>query len=457
MTRSRSSVGDQVMAMIETTGTMNEDAPIYNLKAVVMETGLKPPTIRAWERRYGMPTPQRTSGGHRLYSQHDIDALKWLIARQGEGIAISHAVELWKKLEAQGEDPLSQQEPLLSSEPSPIITAAPGMEIDELRQEWVTACLAFDRLTAEQVLARAFALFPPEVVSVELLQAGLSEVGELWYEGAASVQQEHFTSAMSVQRMEMLIAAAPPPLRPERIIVASAQDDYHVFSPLLLTYLLRRRGWDVLYLGADVPTAELEKTVKQTKPQVLIVSAQLLATAASLIDITSILSEYDLSIGYGGLIFNTMPQLQEYIPAQFLGTTIEGAVPVIEQMAQKQPPLPQIKKAATGRKQAIVEFSQRCPLIESNIWSSFAAAGKATDQLAEMNLEMAGIINAALKFGDSSILSNDIAWIHYLMTSYRLSKEEVQEYVDAYYQAARVHLGGSTQIIVDWLGELASS
>ena len=50
--------------------------PSFNLKAVVQETGVKPDTLRAWERRYGLPQPDRTPGRHRLYSQYDIDMLK---------------------------------------------------------------------------------------------------------------------------------------------------------------------------------------------------------------------------------------------------------------------------------------------------------------------------------------------------------------------------------------------
>ncbi|MFN3334677.1 MAG: MerR family DNA-binding transcriptional regulator, partial [Caldilinea sp.] len=50
--------------------TYSDKTPIYNLKAVVQETGLKADTLRAWERRYGVPTPQRTDSGHRLYSQY---------------------------------------------------------------------------------------------------------------------------------------------------------------------------------------------------------------------------------------------------------------------------------------------------------------------------------------------------------------------------------------------------
>ncbi len=70
------------------------DLPIYNLKAVVQETGIKPDTLRAWERRYGLPEPQRTASGHRLYTDRDVATLKWLVARQDDGLTISRAVAL---------------------------------------------------------------------------------------------------------------------------------------------------------------------------------------------------------------------------------------------------------------------------------------------------------------------------------------------------------------------------
>ena len=82
--------------------------PTFNLKVVIRETGLKPDTLRAWERRYGLPDPQRTEGGHRLYTRRDIDMLKWLMARQNEGVSISRAVSLWQGLVAEGKDPLQE-------------------------------------------------------------------------------------------------------------------------------------------------------------------------------------------------------------------------------------------------------------------------------------------------------------------------------------------------------------
>jgi DNA-binding transcriptional MerR regulator len=91
--------------------SIREEA-IFNLKAVVQQTGLKPDTLRAWERRYGLPRPERSEGRHRLYSRRDIDTVRWLMARQREGLSISHAVELWGQIEASGQDPLRTEMPL---------------------------------------------------------------------------------------------------------------------------------------------------------------------------------------------------------------------------------------------------------------------------------------------------------------------------------------------------------
>ena len=439
-----------------TTRAQDLDAPVYNLNVVVKKTGLKPPTIRAWEKRYGMPNPERTAGGHRQYSQRDIDTLNWLVTRQEDGMSISHAVKLWRTLDDQGDAPLLDPEPVLVTESSQSIVPQTSTEIANLRSDWVNACLSFDRVTAEQVLVRAFALFPPDVVTVQLLQAGLSEIGELWYQGEVSIQQEHFASAMSVQRLEMLIAATPPPTHPERIIVASAEDDFHVFSPLLFTFLLRRRSWDVLYLGADLPAASLEETVAQVKPHMLIVSAQTLSTATSLLGLTSALANYDTIVGYGGIIFNMMPQLRDRIPAHYLGPTIDGAVAFVERLLRHRTPNPSVTSDHSLNR-ALAQFKRQRYLIESDVWSNYMAKGKPTDQLAEINNEFAGIIMAALIFGDSDILISDMEWSEYLSNSYRLSETEAQEYLATYQEAAKAHLSGPAQMIADSLQEISAN
>ncbi len=430
--------------------TDNLNAPLYNIKAVVEETDLKPSTIRAWERRYGLPRPRRTRGGHRQYSRRDIDTLFWLVARQEEGMTISHAVKLWRALNDQSGDSLPDPALVSSADFVTEAVAEPNTEITKLREEWIAACLSFDRAEAEQALARAFALFPPEVVCVQLLRAGLSQIGNLWFQGEVSIQQEHFASAMSMQRLEMLIAATPPPARQERIVIASAEDDFHVFSPLLFTFLLRRRGWEVLYLGADMPAAALEEMVVQVEPHMLIVTAQQLSTATSLLEVTAVLSDRDILIGYGGAAFNMMPQLRKRIPAHFLGPSIEGAVTVVERLIQRRASNPSAASDLSFD-EALVQFKRRRSQIESDIWRIFTSKGKGTEQLAAMNQELAGIIAAALTFGDGDILGSDMQWIDYMAKNYRTSESEARAYLTTYSKAAEVHLDGPAKIIAGWL------
>ena len=80
--------------------------PLYNLNLVVNETGVKADTIRAWERRYKLPLPARTPGGHRLFSAYDIATIQWLSGKQNEGMSISRAVKLWEDIRAKNQDPL---------------------------------------------------------------------------------------------------------------------------------------------------------------------------------------------------------------------------------------------------------------------------------------------------------------------------------------------------------------
>ncbi len=174
----------------------------FNLKVVLKETGLAADTLRAWERRYGLPAPERTAGGHRLYSQHDIETIKWLIRRQAEGLSISRAVDLWNEKLASGSDPLADPDQQISTTLTPYPLA--DTNLDSLREKWIQACTDFNESAAEQVLNQAFSMFPMEVVCMEVLQKGMSEIGTLWYENKASVQQEHFASGLAMRRLDAL-------------------------------------------------------------------------------------------------------------------------------------------------------------------------------------------------------------------------------------------------------------
>src|SRR5947209_8781126 len=75
------------------------DDPRYNIQAVEKVSGLSSRTLRSWERRYGVPTPQRDDQGRRLYSERDVAIVRWLVARVQQGVAISRAAALLQGME----------------------------------------------------------------------------------------------------------------------------------------------------------------------------------------------------------------------------------------------------------------------------------------------------------------------------------------------------------------------
>lgn len=91
--------------MVYTSGLPNGQLPQYNVKAVAKQVGIAPVTLRAWERRYGLPKPLRGSQGYRLYSDHDVRTLLWLKARTAEGMSISRAADQLLHLRSTGTDP----------------------------------------------------------------------------------------------------------------------------------------------------------------------------------------------------------------------------------------------------------------------------------------------------------------------------------------------------------------
>lgn len=430
----------------------NERTPAFNLKVVIQETGLKPDTLRAWERRYGLPTPARTAGRHRLYSQRDIETLKWLMARQGEGLSISRAVALWREQEEAGDDPLLEEAGELVEEAEPSFNES---GLAELRGAWVAACLDFNERRAENVLTQAFALYPPEVTCFSVMQQGLAEIGTGWYEGRLTAQQEHFASGLALRRLSALLSATPPPTRPGRVIIGCPPQEEHTFSPLLLALLLRRKGWDVIYLGANVPVARFEEMITHNKPRLVVFSAQTLPTAATLLDIAWTAQRANVPLAYGGFIFNLTPSVRKRVPGYFLGEDLKSAPKVIEQLLLSAPVLHSATAVPAVYQMALHTFRENRAQLEAQVWELVPAEVVAPTHLYEANRNLSRSIMATLALGDMALLGHDLAWIEGLLANYEfgMTTAMMRHYLGAYGQAARETLGSGGQIVTDWLAK----
>jgi methylmalonyl-CoA mutase cobalamin-binding subunit len=290
-------------------------------------------------------------------------------------------------------------------------------------------------------------------MAVELLQRAAAQVGEGWYQGDVTVQQEHFCSAQLVRRLETMVMAAPPPSRPGRILVACPPEEYHVIGPLLLTFLLRRQGWEVIYLGANVPTAQLETTVAVTKPQLAIMAAQQLHTAATLVEAAELLQREQVPLAYGGLVFNLLPGLRSRITGHFLGEVLEAAPQLVESLMAAPRPAPVAEPIPEAYGQALDRFQEHQALIEAHLVQKLNGWGLAHSHLTVANRELSHNIGAALALGDIRFLGTDIEWVRGLLRNHQIPNEALIDYLGAYHQAAARQLGEESPVVA-WLGRL---
>ena len=432
---------------------MDRTTPTFNLKAVVQETGIKPDTLRAWERRYGLPEPDRTSGGHRLYSQRNIDTLRWLIARQDEGMSISRAVDLWRQLEGENQDPLVSAEYSLA-ESEPALPMAMGEEVTAFRQQWIEACLGFNERAADQILAQGFALFPVEVVCLEVLQRGIREIGEGWYAGRVSVQQEHFASALVVRKLESLLSATPPPVRSGRILVACTADEEHVIGQLLFQLLLRRKGWETVYLGASVPLQRLQESLDVVRPQLVVLTAQQLYTAATLQTMAASLTAKGIPVAYAGRIFSITPAIRARIAGHYLGDTLRQAVDRVENLMHAPAPLPLILSVSAQYQASRIRFQSKSTAIQAQMMTAMDRGDRQPSHLEVAGLNLTRSIHAALQLGDMGLMGGEMAWIQGLLRNFEIPGEFLNRFVLAYRDAAHDLLGAEGQPVLDWLDTL---
>jgi methanogenic corrinoid protein MtbC1 len=432
---------------------MYSTTPAFNLKAVLKETGLGADTLRAWERRYGLPVPNRSTGGHRLYSQRDIETIKWLMKRQAEGLSISRAVDLWNEQIASGVDPLAgpAQTASVTASTMPIQYQAPDTNLDLLRTRWVEACMEFSEAAAEQVLNQAFSMFPVEVVCVEVLQKGMSEVGERWYQNRASVQQEHFASGLAMRRLDALLTASPAPTRNQTVLVGCPAEEWHTFTPLLLALLLRRRGLNVIYLGANVPSEQFSTTVKDLNAELVVLVAQQLITAAALQQTAQTLSAQKIRVAFGGRIFTIHSELCNMIPGFALGNTLSEAMETIEIILSEKAKRNQPRRISPMYAAAHQAFVAKRAQIEVTFRQSLESLSIAPEDIRTGTYFLGENITAALQLGDMSYVSTEVDWLRSLLKAYDTPPQQLIHFMETYSKAVHQNINGEGKPISEWL------
>jgi MerR family transcriptional regulator, light-induced transcriptional regulator len=253
--------------------------------------------------------------------------------------------------------------------------------------------------------------------------------------------------------LSALFAAAPIPTRPGRLLAACPPGETHDFSLLMLAFILRRHGWEVVYLGANVPLSRLDSTLQQTAPRLVLSVAQTLHSAAALCEMAGYVSAQAVPLAYGGGIFNQVPALTGRIPGHFLGHELSAVPQVVERLLAH--PSEPLKPEPVSQEYAatLAQFTEKEALILSTLTKAMLSSPSPINprHLEEANSNFTRYITAALALGDIHFLDHSVGWLKGLLENHGMSPSVAQQYYAAYRQAIQQHLGSDGAPVIDWL------
>lgn len=108
-----------------------------------------------------------------------------------------------------------------------------------------------------------------------VLVAVQRELGRLWQRGEIHVGEEHLGSRLTEEILARLAANGAHPTNGKRVVVASTSGDLHEIGARMVAHRFERAGWEVCFLGANVPPADLALSLQELAPQVLALSVTL--------------------------------------------------------------------------------------------------------------------------------------------------------------------------------------
>ncbi len=254
------------MSTMDTDGTHLEKR--HPIQVVARRTGLTPDVLRVWEKRYEVVEPGRSGGGHRLYSDHDVERLGLLHRATSAGRRISRVADL----------PLAELREMVHEDDDAAVhvrrEAEQGLASDP--EVHVRACLTavetLDARMLETSLMRAAVALSAPVLIEEVLAPMLGSIGERWVHGKLSPGHEHLASGVIRRVLETLASSVMPGPEAPGIVVATPVGQVHEFGALFVAAAAATQGWRVTYLGTDLPAADIAGVAESTGASAIAVS-----------------------------------------------------------------------------------------------------------------------------------------------------------------------------------------
>lgn len=238
---------------------------MHPIKVVVRRSGVSADLLRAWEKRYQAVEPSRSSGGHRLYSDADIERLRLIKEAMAGGRRIGDVAPL----------PTTEIERLIADDRAEV-AASPAPNFERTGAEFLPEALAAmrraDQRALRVVLSRALLVLTPERFTADVATPFMHELGALWERGELSPGHEHAASEVMRRLMHEMLGMLTPPQGAPGLVIATLSGQRHEIGALFAATAAALDGWRVTYLGSDLPASDIARVAHDVQAQAIALS-----------------------------------------------------------------------------------------------------------------------------------------------------------------------------------------
>jgi DNA-binding transcriptional MerR regulator/methylmalonyl-CoA mutase cobalamin-binding subunit len=271
-----------------------------SIRAVSELLAVPAPTIRSWERRYGIPSTPRSAGGHRRYQSGELAALRMMRDEIARGRRAADAAALV----GLGATTTSPNQPLIAA----FLEASYRLDPTSLR---AVLDHARDRLGLDEAIAG-------------VLLPAMHSIGLWWQSGRCDVAHEHLATEAARAWLNKLHQLGPSPWHPETILLTCGPRDLHTLGLEAMGVLLADRGWECRLLGARTPPRALLSAVEGTLATAVVMVCHLSVGRRAAIQSMEGIAATSARIYYGGNAFLSA-RARHAVPGTYLGENVAVA------------------------------------------------------------------------------------------------------------------------------------
>jgi DNA-binding transcriptional MerR regulator len=227
----------------------------YSINDLERLTGIKAHTLRIWEKRYGLCDPRRSNGNIRRYTDDHLRYMLSVSILKKRGFKISEIAGL------------NQEE--LNDKLSVQVTRN---QADHRVEEMILAMISLDEISFRDILGAALVEFGLEETFTRIIQPFFDRIAVMWLAGSINPAQEHFVS--NIIRQKLIVAinnTSPEKIENKKTFLLFLPDqEQHELGLLLYTYIIKKAGHRIIYLGQSTPFECVQNVMESQKADIMV-------------------------------------------------------------------------------------------------------------------------------------------------------------------------------------------